>query len=121
MPRRGVEALIRSTAHTNAIATRPTLPPLPARVLPNALLLVPFLFSRPQGLLHELCMHPPPLRVFMLQRAVCTGRMSGPYGLFRLRRAGSDNSLKVRQRHNVGKEKVSTLRMEFIRDLDGWI
>ena len=42
MPRRGVEASIRSTAYTNAIATRPALPPLPARVLPNALLLVPF-------------------------------------------------------------------------------
>ena len=58
---------MRSIAYTNAIATRPTLPPLPARVLPNASLLVPFLFSRPQGLLRELCMHPPPLGVFMLQ------------------------------------------------------
>ena len=33
---------MRSTAYTNAIATRPALPPLPARVLPHALLTVPF-------------------------------------------------------------------------------
>ena len=68
MPRRGVEASIRSIAYTNAIATRPALPPLPARVLANALLLVLFLFSRSTGSLRGLCMHPPPLRVFMLQR-----------------------------------------------------
>ena len=49
MPRRGVEASIRSIAYTNAFATRPALSLLPARVLPNALLLVPFFFSRPTG------------------------------------------------------------------------
>ena len=49
VPRRGVEASIRSIAYTNAFATRPALPPLPARVLPNALLLVLFLFSRSTG------------------------------------------------------------------------
>ena len=58
MPRRGVEASIRSTAYTNAIATRPALPPLPARVLPNALLFVLFLFSRSTGSLRGLSIHP---------------------------------------------------------------
>ena len=58
VPRRGVEASIRSTAYTNAIATRPALPPLPARVVPNASLLVPFLFSRSTGSLRGPSIHP---------------------------------------------------------------
>ena len=38
VPRRGVEASIRSTAYNNAFATRPALPLLPARALPYAVL-----------------------------------------------------------------------------------
>ena len=68
VPCRGVEASIRSIAYTNAFAIRPALPLLPARVLPHALLLAPFLFSRPQVLLRELCTHPPPLGMLMLHR-----------------------------------------------------
>ena len=58
MPRRGVEASIRSIAYTNAFATRPALPLLPARVLPIALLLVPFSSRVLQGLLRGLSIRP---------------------------------------------------------------
>ena len=67
VPRLAVEASIRSIADTNAIATRPALPPLPARVLPNALLLVPFshlAFYRVSTLTEHT---PLSLEVFMLQ------------------------------------------------------
>ena len=61
MPGRGVEASIRSIAYTNAIATRPALPPLPARVLPNASLLAPFFLLASTGSLTRTVHAPSPV------------------------------------------------------------
>ena len=49
VPRRGVEAWIRSIAYSDAFATRPALPSPPARVLPQALHTFPLFFSRSTG------------------------------------------------------------------------
>ena len=67
VPRRGVDASIRSIAYTNAFATRPAVPPLSAGVLPHALHNVPLFFRRSTGSPMQTEHTPLSLGVFMLQ------------------------------------------------------